>query len=221
MQAGRGAASWRVDDEVKAAYESSLKMGRRAMQSTGQKVASTATKVAKWSGTAMGKGFLAVGKSAIEPIINPIRSFRAGAAARRASWEAAGPVGKAAQTVATTAKVGWAGVKTAGGIARGIGYGIAADMGHDFAGHYGEVKADREIEAEYRAEYGRKHGLKVTTAPPSLLRMVTGGSPKIKVEEVDKSLRAKKLAQGQAKHNELTYNALKKVASRNVIRGGS
>ena len=130
-------------------------------------------------------------------------------------------MGKAALVGTTSAEIGWAGAKTAGGLARGVAYGIAVDMGHEFAGHYGEVKAEREIEAERRAEYGEKYGLKVTTAPPTLLRMETGGSPKIKVEEVDKSLRAKKLAQGQSKFDERTYNALKKVASRNVSKGSS
>jgi hypothetical protein len=190
-------------------------------QRIGRALGDAAKGVTKWSGTAMGKGFKAVGKSAIGPIIDPIRGFRAGSAARAEAWEEAGIMGKAALVGTTSAELGWAGAKTAGGLARGVAYGIAVDMGHEFAGHYGEVKAEREIEAERRAEYGEKYGLKVTTAPPTLLRMETGGSPKIKVEEVDKSLRAKKLAQGQSKFDERTYNALKKVASRNVSKGSS
>jgi len=210
-----------------------LQTGKLSFKQRAARAAGTAAiRAVKWSGTTAGKAAIAIGKSAVGPIINPVREFRAGSAARTASWEAAGPVGKAVQTVATTAKVGWAGAKTAGGLARGAAYGVAASMGTDFAEHYGEIKAERQVEAEKRKEYGEKHGLKVSTLEnPSLLRMTLGGSPKIKVHDTTqdieadgKSLSQKRRERGGAKFQ---YDKLKKSSGRNIItssykpKGGS
>jgi len=229
MQAGRGATKFmpEVESSVKAAYKSLAQMGQRKSKSLATKVAEKAGsalgKGLKWSGTAAGKTAVGIVKHVLVEPFKPIAEFAAGHGARKAAYTAAGPVGKAFQLGASALGGTVAAARTTGRIGLTLAEGIAIE-----GAWTGGREAARQIEAgqadiRKKAAHAQKYNLKVT-APgynESLLRSFTGGSPKIKVEEIDTSLRAKRLARGSAKNTELAYNALKKVSSRDVIRGSS
>ena len=247
MKAGRGAASWKVDDEVKAAYESSLKMGRRAAPSASAKVARTAgsavAKGVKWAASKSGQLAIGIAKEATEPIWKPVAEFAKGHAARKAAHAAAdtavsGASGlkaraaaRAAKTAATVRSVGAAGMMGARfgmGVAK-VGLEGLAIHGLYKIGEQGALAQTGSQAAMNRhVRSGKKQGLEVTHAEPSIWRMALGGSPKIKVHDPSqdvkadgKSLSQKRRERGEAKFAENEYNRIKKASGRNVIIGSS
>lgn len=245
MKAGRGAASWKVDDEVKAAYESSLKMGRRAVPSASAKIARTAGSAAakgvKWAASKSGQLAIGIAKEATEPIWKPITEFAKGHAERKAAHAAADAAAKSATTlkgrVAARAMGAAATARSAGAVGMmGARFGMgAAKIGLEGLAVYGLGKIGEQgalaqtgsqAAMNRHVRSGKKQGLEVTHADPSIWRMALGGSPKIKVHDPSqdvkadgKSLSQKRRERGQAKFEENEYNRVKKAASRNTITG--
>ena len=201
------------------AYRASTQLGQKMTRSLAKKAGTAfgtvAAQTAKVVGSKAGKATIGIAKHLIVEPFKPIAGFIGKSAERKAAYEAASTIGKVVQTGKTVAQGGLAIAKTGGRVGLTIGEGIAIQGAWE-----GGKEAAKQIEAGQqdiykKAAHARKYNLEVS-APgfnESMLRAFTGGSPKIKVEEIDKTLRSKRLAQGQAKFEE--------TAGRNVIKGVS
>jgi len=238
MKAGRGAASWKVDDEVKAAYEASLKMGRRAMQSTGERAARTAgtyvAKGAKWAASNTGKALISTAKSVTSPVWEPFAKFAAGHGERKAAHVAADAAVTSAKglkaNVAARAAKGWAAARTGGAVAltggrlavggaKMAGEGIAAATLWETGKQAALTETSSRAAMSQHVRSGEKAGLKVTHAEPSFARMAFGGSPKIKVHDPSQDVGTEGKSLSQKRREQGEYVRLKKSARRNVVTG--
>jgi hypothetical protein len=232
--------------------------------SLGERVAG---RVGRAASSKVGKAFVALGRDALSPILDPIadvKKFIGGHAERAAAHQTARAAAETATglrgRVAARAGQAMAMGRTAGaatllggrlalGAGKVIGEGVAAGAVWGIAAQGEKARQESAVDIHNLQSQGAKQGLKVTAREPSVLKMMAGMGPNIKVEDPSQkkdasgtSLSDRRRARGEAKNkamaaakpaaattsddladenSEAYYNKLKKSASRSIIKGSS